>query len=340
MKKDQFFQKHQNLNVQKEELERKYRVYLREQENMRMLSEALQSSSTSTSTGGGGSGSGGTNYSLEFVIDTTEGTSYNISFLSDGQPIEFTIYWGDGEVYQGSGVGGYYSEGHTYPVEGAQYVLGIVFDDPAKILEFTAADEDADAVSVTGLQNLVNLTDIDLDYSGYSSIDFSGLANLLSIDVSDCDIPGTNTSSLTQVNVSGCTSLESLRVDDSDFSAGFIDLTGLDSLIYFDADQSGITGSLDLSGLPALTGFDLNGNTGLTSVTISSSQQLGFSNSVYLYDCALTETAVDDILVALSGNGQTGGYVDLSGGTNATPSATGLAARAALEANNWTVTVN
>jgi hypothetical protein len=49
---------------------------------------------------------------------------------------------------------------------------------------------------------------------------------------------------------------------------------------------------------------------------------------------------VDDILVVLSNNGVSNGTVYLAGGTNAIPSATGLAAKAVLEGNGWYVEIN
>lgn len=67
-------------------------------------------------------------------------------------------------------------------------------------------------------------------------------------------------------------------------------------------------------------------------------------------DCsnnALSQASVDNVLVrlaALDGTGGTTSYdnktVDLSGGTDAAPSATGLAAKATLEGRGCTVTVN
>jgi len=198
----------------------------------------------------------------------------------------------------------------------------------------------AQITSITGLQNLVNLQSLNIDFNGFQSVDLSGMSNLYDVDISDCDIPGTNTNSLTSVNVSGCTALEQLRMDDSDFSGGFPDLTGLNNLLYFDADQCNITGTLDLSGLPSLSGFDLNGNDSLTNVIISSSQPLGDGWSIFLYGCGLTQTAVDNILVALSTNGVLNGSIEMDGGTNATPSATGLAAKSVLEGNGWEVLVN
>jgi hypothetical protein len=60
--------------------------------------------------------------------------------------------------------------------------------------------------------------------------------------------------------------------------------------------------------------------------------------------CALTQTSVDNILVSIAQSvvntpTLTGGTLNMTGGTNAAPSATGLAAKTALEAAGWTVTV-
>ena len=198
----------------------------------------------------------------------------------------------------------------------------------------------APIVSIIGLQNLSNLQNFNADWNSLVSVNLSGLANLTYVDISDCEEPGGGNNSLTSVNLSGCTALEQLRMDDSDFSGGFPDLSGLNSLFYFDADQCGIVGTVDLSGLPSLNGFDLNGNSQLTRVIISSSQLLGDGWSIYLYDCGLTQLAVDNILVALSTNGVLNGSIEMDGGTNAAPSATGLAAKSVLEGNGWEVLVN
>lgn len=196
--------------------------------------------------------------------------------------------------------------------------------------------------TITGLQNLTNLDYLRLDggNNGCETIDVSGLTLLTYLDVTDMDIPDTSDPSLKYLNVEGCTSLISLYIDDSDFSEGFPDLSSAVALEYFDADQCNISGSLDLSNLPSLKGFDLSGNTGLTSVTLSSSQPLGDGRSVELGSCALTETAVDNILVALAANAVDNGYVNLTGGTNAIPGATGLTAKTTLEGKGWTVGVN
>ena len=191
--------------------------------------------------------------------------------------------------------------------------------------------------SITGLQNLSNLTNFDADYNGLQSVNLSGLTSLIYVDISDNDIPGIGTNSLTSVNLSGSTALQELRLDDSNFSAGIPSLAGLTSLTLIDFDQCSISGIVDLTGLPALIQLDFYGNTALTSIIIDDAQPIQY---FYASGCALTETAVDDILVVLSNNGVTSGDVELDGGTSAIPSATGLAAKLALEADGWTVTVN
>jgi hypothetical protein len=192
-------------------------------------------------------------------------------------------------------------------------------------------------VSITGLQNLPNLINFNADFNSLQSVNLSGLTSLLFVDISDNNTPGGSTNSLTSVNLSGCTDLQELRLDDSDFSAGIPSLAGLTSLTLIDFDQCSISGIVDLTSLPVLANLDFSGNTAITSIIIDDAQPIiDFQG----YTCALTETAVDDILVVLSNNSQTNGYVDLSGGTNAVPSATGLAAKLVLEGNGWTVDVN
>lgn len=190
--------------------------------------------------------------------------------------------------------------------------------------------------SITGLQNLPNLQDFRADWNSLTSVNLSGLSNLTYVDISDCEIPGSSDHSLTSVNLTGCTALEELRLDDSDFSGGIPDLTGLANIEWLDMDQCEITGNVDLSMLLSLRGFDLSGNTGLTSVTIFE-QVL---DSVNIFNCALTEASVNDILGWLDGGGETNGYVDLSGGTNAAPTGDGLTAVTNLEGKGWSVIVN
>lgn len=199
----------------------------------------------------------------------------------------------------------------------------------------------ATLTSIRGLQNLTNLTHLNIDWNSLTEVDLSGMSSLIYVDISDQHSPNVEEDNcLTSVNLSGCTAIDDIRLDDSDFSNGMPDLTGLNELRVIDFDQCGITGTVDISGLPLLAIFDFHGNEGLNRIIISSSQPLGNNGDLLAYDCALTQTAVNNILIALAANVIDNGYVDLTGGTNAIPGASGLAAKTTLEGRGWVVDVN
>jgi hypothetical protein len=191
--------------------------------------------------------------------------------------------------------------------------------------------------SITGLQNLTGLVSFYADWNSLTSVNLSNLPNLINVDISDNNISGTDENSLTSVNLSGCTALEELRLDDSNFSAGIPDLSGLNSLQFFDMDQCSISGAIDISAssFNALTSFDLSGND-ITSITLP---EANLSN-VNLNDNALTATAVDYTLQWLAGSGVENGTVNLADGTNAIPTENSAAARAILQDRGWEVIVN
>jgi len=198
----------------------------------------------------------------------------------------------------------------------------------------------AGLTSITGLQNLTNIQDFRADWSFLTSIDLSGLTNLTYVDVSDQDAVVGGANCLTSINLTGCTSLQSLYIDDNDFSAGFPDLSDCTSLRYFDFDQNNLVGSIDLSNLPALEGFDMNGNTGLTEVIISRTQPLGDDGTeILLNNCALTQTAVDNILLELASGSISNGYIQLNQGTNATPGEVGRESLFVLNARGWSIDI-
>jgi hypothetical protein len=196
--------------------------------------------------------------------------------------------------------------------------------------------------SIIGLQNLTNLTNFEADYNGLTSVNLSNLPNLVDVDISDQNLLGTGPNSLTSVNLSGSTAIEELRLDDSNFSAGIPDISNLEALRILDLDQCNITGSIDVSNFSSLERIDVGGNSELTEVIISSSQPIGADESEVLFsNCALTQTAVDNILVALSENEVTGTYLDISGGTNASPSQVGVdAINVLVEDKNWSLDYN
>jgi PKD repeat protein len=348
--KDQFKKRFNVFQIDEAELERMFK-----QEELRIrafeVNEAAFQAAMAREAmmqmgyGAGGGASQTTPTAIQFVVNTTDYPEFGFDFTSTGEPIEFTINWGDGTIHEDSGAGGYYEESHTY-AEVGEYTVTVTFDDPLKILELNFpgtndAYDYAGISSITGLQSLANLQDFKADDNYLVSVDLSGLSNLTYVEIGDNFIVGTSTPSLTTVNLSGCTALEELRLDDSDFSGGTPNLTGLNNLKFVDFDESDISGSVDISFLSSLDDFDFSANPGLTELIISSSQPLGLDEQ-YLNasGCGLTQASVDAILVALSLNGISGATIDLQGGTNAVPGAAGLAAKTVLEENGWEVLIN
>jgi hypothetical protein len=141
IRKDQYFNRFQNLNLQKQEMERKWRSFQQEQE-MLMLMEAARQGAQQAAAVAAAAGGGKKTEGIEFTVDTTSGTSFGMSFVSTGEPINFTIDWGDGTIHEDSGYGGYYEETHDFPETDTQYVVKMTFDDPAKILELDFYGDD------------------------------------------------------------------------------------------------------------------------------------------------------------------------------------------------------
>lgn len=92
---------------------------------------------------------------------------------------------------------------------------------------------------------------------------------------------------------------------------------------------------LDYGGTVTTTGCK-----SMTSLTLNPALKCGGTPTFTLNGCAFTQASVDNILGALVSSGVTNGTVNLSGGTSSTPSATGLAFKATLVSNGWTVTHN
>lgn len=97
---------------------------------------------------------------------------------------------------------------------------------------------------------------------------------------------------------------------------------------------------LDLLTTIGSGGLSFGDCTGLTSFAIPSLATAADGSSILFTGCALDQMSVDAILVALAATAFANGGIDLSGGTNAAPSAAGLAAKATLEGRGCTVAVN
>jgi len=347
-RRENYLTRFNTLNLSADELERRWRARMEEEEMLQLaeavnnrLSAAQQAMASNGAAPGGGPKGGNC---IEFVINTTDGTFSDFEVTTSG-PTNYTITWGDGTEDTGV-IDGASDIEHEYADSDTEYNVRLCFDDASLVTELDFEDDEASLTSITGLQNLTNLERFVADDNNLTSVDFSGLSNLLHVDVGDNQLPGSSTHSLTSINLSGCTSLTYLRLDDSDFSAGFPDLSDCTSLTYIDFDQCGLVGSVNISNLPVLEDFDFAGNTELTELIISSTQPLGVDGQELLInDCALTQTAVDNILVALANSEITNGYIGIDNynnegiGTNAAPGAAGLAALTVLDGKGWSYDV-
>jgi len=70
---------------------------------------------------------------IEFVTNTTNGTSTSISFTSSA-PTTYTLNWGDGNTESGEADGGL-SLNHTYPISSETYTSRLCFADISTITE-------------------------------------------------------------------------------------------------------------------------------------------------------------------------------------------------------------
>lgn len=187
------------------------------------------------------------------------------------------------------------------------------------ILDFSASDcpllQYLDLSNAAGLSGAITLSSlpslISLDIGNYLGSSFSAVSI-----ASTLQSFGASNSALTSVTLTGCS-----HITDLDFS------------------NSGVLPALNLTGLTSLASLEGPNCTSLTSVTVSASDVVSCLN-VNLGGCALTQTAVDDILVALDGAGLSNGNVSLQGGTSSAPGTSGAAAKTSLIGKGWTAGTN
>jgi len=131
-----------------------------------------------------------------------------------------------------------------------------------------------------------------------------------------------------------------------------LDLSGDPALevvyVFWWNEQNNVTESIDLSNCAGLKIVNIEGLTGLDFLMVDNNPLLATVDisgcpallNLYCRIGALPEAVVDSLLNTLDVGGLSNGYCLLNGGTNAPPSAGGLAAKANLEARGWTVEVN
>ena len=116
----------------------------------------------------------------------------------------------------------------------------------------------------------------------------------------------------------------------------FPDLLVVTGNVSSDTPNSALT-TLDLSAATVMGFVHIGNNTALTEATFASLKGTAYA---LFYNCALTQASVDAIIAAAVAGGATYGGLDLSGGTNAIPSATGIAGLQTLMARGWEFNTN
>lgn len=130
-----------------------------------------------------------------------------------------------------------------------------------------------------------------------------------------------------------------------------------DQIVQFVWGTAPMMSQFSCQGCPELYGVNIDAATALgifscenspaQVVVVKDCPELNFLRvgGAQIYDldasgCGVVESEIDNILAALDASGLESGTVDLSGGTNAPPSAAGLTSKSNLEGKGWTVTVN
>lgn len=170
------------------------------------------------------------------------------------------------------------------------------------------------------------VTFIDLTGANVADVTLQDMAAL--VEVRAMALPG-----LGSFYVDNCAALEGIYA--GSWGNIYTNFNALPSLTYVEISQSAFS-TLTFTACPVLAGFELFDCANLDTINCD----FAAAGYVNLSGCAFTEGGVDTILADLDTNGHTNGEVDLSGGTNAIPSAAGLASKANLEGKGWTVTVN
>jgi Leucine-rich repeat (LRR) protein len=213
------------------------------------------------------------------------------------------------------------------------------------------------ALPSISLTTNTNLKYLEANNNQLSTINLNNNTSLLTVDVSE--------NLLTSISLSNNTALQVLNVGTNALT-GALNLSANTSLTELNCESntlSSITGLSSLTNLLKLTisnnsftTLDISNNTNLvdiyaavnniTSVTLSSSPNITTTYHLDLSNNSLTEAAVNYILQTVngyttpSGTNMSDKFIDISGGTNATPTGVGITALNSLLAKGYTIVNN
>jgi len=218
-----------------------------------------------------------------------------------------TIDWGDGESSAVSGGATTYD--HHYGATGDYNIR--IYGDLDKITDF---EETSNPIS----------GDIKT---------FAQATGLIYLNLNSTSVDGDI------ANLSGLTSLNDLRLNNPSVDGDIANLSGLTSLIYLYLNNTSVDGDIaNLSSLIILIKLYLN-NTSVDTYTQGVLPDWD-ACEIYIQDLGLSQQEVDDFLCDLD-TASTASTKTLNiAGTNAAPSATGIACKNSLVTKGWTVTVS
>ena len=209
------------------------------------------------------------------------------------------------------------------------------------------------AVTTLQLQNNILL----------QSFIFSGIISSAALNISGCPQLQIIRSQVSGINALNCANdvlLEEITLISSSFQAldATTQLQNCSNIKIINLNNNTILDTcyipldtltdIDLSNCTALPIFNITGCYLLKNITLrncTSLNNIDFSvlsscTNIDAFNCGLSETTVNTILIALDINGLSSGFVDLSSGTSIAPTGAGITAAANLITKSWTVNTN
>jgi hypothetical protein len=266
---------------------------------------------------------GGTIATGDVLPAVREGANVKVAFPTIGSGLQLS-----GGTLSASG-GAQPSAKYLY-LAGTSFTGAFDISGDTVVEQITVVQTDFSSMDLSGCTALVRaaVSNNGLNTGGLSLLDLEGLSALEYLDCSSCG--------LSSLDLSDCAALESLHCRDNNLTA--LDVSANTALTSLQCSNE-LT-SLDLTGLTSLETFGCSEYETLETVTMPASHSI---REFYAYGMALTETAVNAILVSLDGSGVEDGEVDLSNpdelGTNAAPTGAGATAVTSLQGKGWSVTV-
>lgn len=142
MNRNNFNQKHQALVHSQQEMDRKWRCYLAEQEQMDLIEGRRGLIGSPLTSGAGEIQSDLPSNVVEFVVNTNTNLGFTLDLTTvGGESTSFIVNWGDGNIENFEDQAGNLTISHDYSEVG-NYTVTMTFADPTKIfaLDFIGDD--------------------------------------------------------------------------------------------------------------------------------------------------------------------------------------------------------